>query len=109
MTGLSLSRAGFDVTMLERSGPSPRCGAALGLVGVDFHGETKLLDGSNRRRTANSRPRHATSGPSRGRTPSSTASTGVRSSAPRSPRTCRTRSPTGASRSSETPRTSRRR
>ncbi len=48
MTGLTLSRAGFHVTMLERSGPSPQSGAALGLVGVDLHGETKLLDGSNR-------------------------------------------------------------
>lgn len=49
MTGLTLSRAGLHVTVLERSGPSPQSGAALGLVGVDLDGESRLLDGSNRR------------------------------------------------------------
>jgi 2-polyprenyl-6-methoxyphenol hydroxylase-like FAD-dependent oxidoreductase len=33
MTGLALSRAGMDVTLLERSGTAPRSGAAIGMDG----------------------------------------------------------------------------
>ncbi|MGF1242202.1 FAD-dependent monooxygenase [Streptomyces sp. 2-6] len=46
LTGLSLSRAGYDITMLERSGPSPRSGAALGING-DACGGTRLPAGSD--------------------------------------------------------------
>jgi hypothetical protein len=36
MSGLALSRAGVDVTMLERAGEFPRTGACLGSVHEDL-------------------------------------------------------------------------